>query len=109
VIFIRVTVVRVMVALKEPFLGWRSNYEGRLKSSWTGGSAPLLYRGSQSAALSLNKTRTEGQVKLHRVMSIPKLDTKLRFRKMKTEQDPSCGIRAQEDQEGKVSAVWCKA
>jgi hypothetical protein len=24
-----------MVILKEPFLGWWSNYEGRLKSSWT--------------------------------------------------------------------------
>jgi hypothetical protein len=37
VIFIPLTVVkvRVMVVLKEPFLGWRSNYEGRLKSSWT--------------------------------------------------------------------------
>jgi hypothetical protein len=37
VIFIPLTVVRVWVTvvLKEPFLGWRSNYEGRLKSSWT--------------------------------------------------------------------------
>jgi hypothetical protein len=34
--------VWVTVVLKEPFSGWRSNYEGRLKSSWTGGSAPLL-------------------------------------------------------------------
>jgi len=24
-----------MVVLKEPFLGWQSNYKGRLKSSWT--------------------------------------------------------------------------
>jgi hypothetical protein len=31
-----------MVILKEPFLGWQSNYKGSLKSSWTGGSAPLL-------------------------------------------------------------------
>jgi hypothetical protein len=31
------TTVRVWVTavLKEPFLGWRSNYKGRLKSSWT--------------------------------------------------------------------------
>jgi hypothetical protein len=28
---------------------WRSNYEGRLKSSWTGGSAPLLCRGRQTS------------------------------------------------------------
>jgi hypothetical protein len=42
VIFIPLTVVRVTVVLKERFLGWRSNYEGRLKSSWTGGSAPPL-------------------------------------------------------------------
>jgi hypothetical protein len=36
-IFIPLTVVRVwiMVILKETFLGWQSNYEGRLKSSWT--------------------------------------------------------------------------
>jgi hypothetical protein len=32
-----------MVILKEPLLGWWSNYEGRLKSSWTGGSVLLLY------------------------------------------------------------------
>jgi len=31
-----------MVILKEPFLRWQSNYEDRLKSLWTGGSAPLL-------------------------------------------------------------------
>jgi hypothetical protein len=44
VIFIPLTVVRVWVTvvLKEPFFRWRSNYEDRLKSSWTGGSAPLL-------------------------------------------------------------------
>jgi hypothetical protein len=44
VIFIPPTVVRVYVTvvLKEPFLGWRSNYEGSLKRPWTGGSAPLL-------------------------------------------------------------------
>jgi hypothetical protein len=44
VIFILLTVVRVSVTtvLKEHFLGWRSNYEDRLKSSWTGGSEPLL-------------------------------------------------------------------
>jgi hypothetical protein len=35
VIFISLTVVRVRVVLKELLLGWRSNYEGRLKSSWT--------------------------------------------------------------------------
>jgi hypothetical protein len=38
-----------MVILKEPFLGWRSNYEGRLKSSWTGGSEPLLCRRSHNS------------------------------------------------------------
>jgi hypothetical protein len=44
VIFIPLTAVRVRVTvvLKEPFLAWRGNYEGRLKCSWTGGSAPLL-------------------------------------------------------------------
>jgi hypothetical protein len=31
-----------MVILKEPFLGWWSNYEGCLKSSWTGNSVLLL-------------------------------------------------------------------
>jgi hypothetical protein len=43
-IFIPLTVITVLVTvvLKETFLGWRSNYEGRLKSSWTDGSAPLL-------------------------------------------------------------------
>jgi hypothetical protein len=43
--FIPLTVVKfwVTVVLKEPLLGWRSNYEGRLKILWTGGSAPLLY------------------------------------------------------------------
>jgi hypothetical protein len=37
VIFVPLTVVRVWVTvvLKEPFLGWRNNYEGRLKSLWT--------------------------------------------------------------------------
>jgi hypothetical protein len=35
VIFVPLTVVRVTVILKEPFLGWRSNNECRLKSSWT--------------------------------------------------------------------------
>jgi hypothetical protein len=37
VIFIHLTVVRVwvMVVIKGPFLGWRSNYGGRLKSWWT--------------------------------------------------------------------------
>jgi hypothetical protein len=36
-IYIPLTVVRVWVTvvLEEPFLEWRSNYEGRLKSSWT--------------------------------------------------------------------------
>jgi hypothetical protein len=34
---------------KMPFLGWQSNYEGRLKSSWTGGSAPLLCRGKHNS------------------------------------------------------------
>jgi hypothetical protein len=43
-IFIPLTVIRVMV-LKDSFLGWQSNYEGRLKSSWTGGSTLLLCRG----------------------------------------------------------------
>jgi hypothetical protein len=46
VIFIPLTVVTVSVTavLKEPLLGWRSIYEGRLKSSWTDGSAALLCR-----------------------------------------------------------------
>jgi hypothetical protein len=37
VIFIPLTLIRVRVTavLKEPFLAWESNYEGRLKSSWT--------------------------------------------------------------------------
>jgi len=30
---------------KRPFLGWRINYEGHLKSLWTGSSALLLCRG----------------------------------------------------------------
>jgi hypothetical protein len=38
----------MVVILKEPFSGWWSNYEGRLKSSWTGGSAPLLCRERQN-------------------------------------------------------------
>jgi hypothetical protein len=32
-----------MVVLKEPFLGWRSNYEGRLKSSWTRLITPFTF------------------------------------------------------------------
>jgi len=32
-----------MVILKEPVLGWWNNYKGRLKSSWTGSSVPLLH------------------------------------------------------------------
>jgi hypothetical protein len=37
VIFVSLIVVRVRVTvvLKDPFLGWRSNYEYRLISSWT--------------------------------------------------------------------------
>jgi hypothetical protein len=31
-----------MVVLKELFLGWRSKYEGRLKSSRTGGNAVII-------------------------------------------------------------------
>jgi hypothetical protein len=38
-----------MVVLKEPFLGWLNNYEGRLKSSWTGGSVPLLCTGRHNS------------------------------------------------------------
>jgi hypothetical protein len=42
--FITLTVVRISitVVLKDPFLGWQNKYEGRLKSSWTRSSAPLL-------------------------------------------------------------------
>jgi hypothetical protein len=32
-----------MVVLKEPFLEWRSNYEGRLKSSWTHLITPFTF------------------------------------------------------------------
>jgi len=38
-----------MVILKEPFLGWQSNYEGRLKSSWTGSCALFLCRGRHNS------------------------------------------------------------
>jgi len=38
-----------MVVLKEPFLGWWSNYEGHLKSSWTGGSVTLLCGGRHNS------------------------------------------------------------
>jgi len=50
VIFVTLTVVRVTVTvvLKKVLVGWRSN-EGRLKSSWTGGSAPLLCRGMHNS------------------------------------------------------------
>jgi hypothetical protein len=51
VIFSPATIVRVWVTvvLKEPFLGWRSNYKGSLESLWTGGSAPLLCRGKHNS------------------------------------------------------------
>jgi hypothetical protein len=56
VIFISLTVVTVWVTvvLKDPFLGWRSNCEGLLRSSWTGGSAPLFWRGKHDGALPLH-------------------------------------------------------
>jgi hypothetical protein len=54
VIFIPLTVVRVSVVLKEPFLGWRSNYEGLLESSWTDDGAPLLYRARHNSRQSTN-------------------------------------------------------
>jgi hypothetical protein len=55
-IFIPLTVSRVpvKVVLKEPFLGWRRNYERRLKSSWTGDSAPLLCRGRHNSVTAAN-------------------------------------------------------
>jgi hypothetical protein len=45
VIFIPLTVVRVCVTvvLKGPLLGWRSNCEGRLKSSWTHLITPFTF------------------------------------------------------------------
>jgi acyl-CoA synthetase (AMP-forming)/AMP-acid ligase II len=36
-----------MVILKEPFLGWQSNYEGRLKSSWTQLITPFTFSRSE--------------------------------------------------------------
>jgi hypothetical protein len=63
VFFIPLTVVRVsvMVVSKEHFLGWRSNYEDRLKSSWTWGSALLLCRGRRNSIIS-----TECQLELQK-------------------------------------------
>jgi hypothetical protein len=46
---VKPSLVWVTVVLKEPFLGWRSYYEGRLKSSRTGDSAPLLCRGRHNS------------------------------------------------------------
>jgi hypothetical protein len=42
-------IIPLIVILKQLFLGWRSNYEGRLESSWTGDSAPLLCRGRRNS------------------------------------------------------------
>jgi hypothetical protein len=36
-----------MIVLKEPFLGWRSSYEGRLESSWTDFITPFTFSKSE--------------------------------------------------------------
>jgi hypothetical protein len=66
-IFIPLTIVRMLVAvvLKEPFLGWRIKYVGRLRSSWTSGSALLL---SYNASLCKTATCCRQSTKIQTVL-----------------------------------------